>query len=465
MHNTEHCINLKHKIQDLIDKREIILETATPNMNTNPLPNHENGGVYLIERDEDWDACGILSPRITQPLEQTVVSLTLQERPKFKVLIPSPRVPKAKFRTLIPAPVVTQIAQQIVSDPKNTVTVQTTITQGMIRSGRCYTLKELAQNATRKENTQKRTITEGEAKDFLQRMQPKDYSTVEHLKKAPAQISVLSLLASSPSHRHALMKVLDDAHVPARTNSEDLAGLVADIIGEHKICFSKEELPVEGTSHNKALHITLECRDKAVGRVLVDNGSGLNICPATTLTQLGYDVGKIRQSMTNVREFDEALSDSLGEVNLQIRVGPASFTVEFQVMAITANYNKLLGRHWIHSISAILSSLHRAIKFEWQGQEIVVAPEKDTQKHPYNTVLVIEGNPRFPNLHIVKYVGATYTEEEVGKPMPVFCRMIASTLLRNDFESGKGLRRDLKRITHPVPIPKENYHFGLEVRG
>ncbi|XP_060170681.1 uncharacterized protein LOC132601617 [Lycium barbarum] len=55
VHSTEDCINLKHKIQDLIDKKEITLETATPNVNTNPLPNHGNNGVHMIERDEDWD--------------------------------------------------------------------------------------------------------------------------------------------------------------------------------------------------------------------------------------------------------------------------------------------------------------------------------------------------------------------------------------------------------------------------
>ncbi|XP_060200445.1 uncharacterized protein LOC132628696 [Lycium barbarum] len=129
---------------------------------------------------------------------------------------------------------------------------------------------------------------------------------------------------------------------------------------------------VEGTTHNRALNITVECRGKAIGRVLVDNGSSLNICPVTTLTQLGCDVSKIRQSGTNVRGFDGSLSDSLGEIDLEIQVGPASFIAECQVIAITANYNMLLGWPWIHSASAIPSTLHQAMKFEWQEQEVVM---------------------------------------------------------------------------------------------
>ncbi|XP_060210541.1 uncharacterized protein LOC132637477 [Lycium barbarum] len=463
-HSTEDCINLKHKIQDLIEKREIVMETATPNVNTNPLLNHENGGVHMIERDEDWEACGMLFPRITKPLEQTVASLTLQEQPKFKVLIPSPGIPKVMpiFRILVQAPAVAQVAQQIAPDLKKPITAQASMTQGMTRSGKCFTPEELAQNATRKENVQKSVITEGEAKYFWWHMQSKYYSIVEYLKKTPAQISVLSLLASSQSHTHALMKVLDDTHVPAGMISEDIAGLVAHIIGEREMCFSKEELHIEGTSHNKALYITLECRDKAVGRVLVDNGSGLNICPTTTLTQLGHDIGKIHQSAMNFRGFDGSLSDSLGKVDLQIRVGPASFTAEFQVMAITANYNMLLGRPWIHSAGAVPSSLHQAIKFEWEGREIVAAAKRDTQMHPYNTFPMIVGDPHFSNFHLVEYVGATHAEEEVDRLMLAAYKMIASTMLRNDFETRKGLGRDLEGITEPVPIPKENYHFSLE---
>ena len=40
-HDTEKCITLKHKIQDLIDNEVINLAQAPPNVNTNPLPKHK----------------------------------------------------------------------------------------------------------------------------------------------------------------------------------------------------------------------------------------------------------------------------------------------------------------------------------------------------------------------------------------------------------------------------------------
>ena len=39
-HDTEKCITLKHKIQDLIDNDVVKLAQAPPTVNTNPLPKH-----------------------------------------------------------------------------------------------------------------------------------------------------------------------------------------------------------------------------------------------------------------------------------------------------------------------------------------------------------------------------------------------------------------------------------------
>ena len=126
------------------------------------------------------------------------------------------------------------------------------------------------------------------------RMQPKEYSIVKHLEKTPAQISMWALLMSSQYHRQALLKVLDEAYVPVGTSVENLAAMIGNVVGSHRISFSEEELPFEGIMHNKALHIFVICRDHVINQVLIDDGSGLNICPLSTLTQMGYDLGKIR---------------------------------------------------------------------------------------------------------------------------------------------------------------------------
>ena len=51
-------------------------------------------------------------------------------------------------------------------------------------------------------------------------------------------------------------------------------------------------------------------------------GSGLNICPVSTLTQLNYDVGKIQQNCMNVRELDSPQRVTIVKAELSIQMGP-----------------------------------------------------------------------------------------------------------------------------------------------
>ena len=57
-----------------------------------------------------------------------------------------------------------------------------------------------------------RALTEKEAEDFLRKVN--EYKVVEQLNKAPANISLLALRMSSETHRNAVLKVLNEAHVP-----------------------------------------------------------------------------------------------------------------------------------------------------------------------------------------------------------------------------------------------------------
>ncbi|XP_069150817.1 uncharacterized protein [Solanum lycopersicum] len=109
---------------------------------------------------------------------------------------------------------------------------------------------------------------------------------------------------------------------------------------------------VEGRSHNKAMHITVICREKVVNHVLVDDGSCLNIFPFFTLRQIKFDLGKLEQNQVNVRDFDGVQRDTLASVNLTIQIGPVEFGMQFQVLDIDTTYNLLLGGPFIHMAGA-----------------------------------------------------------------------------------------------------------------
>ncbi|PKI73181.1 hypothetical protein CRG98_006427 [Punica granatum] len=129
-------------------------------------------------------------------------------------------------------------------------------------------------------------------------------------------------------------------------------------IFSNTISFSNDELPSEGCTHSRALHIVCKCNNYVIGRVMIDNGSALNVCPVTTLKQMNVDLNRVRPSKTAVRAFDGSRREVNGEIDLLIDVGPCSFSITFQVLDIPNAFSLLLGRPWLHSASAVPSSLH-----------------------------------------------------------------------------------------------------------
>ncbi|XP_070013312.1 uncharacterized protein [Nicotiana sylvestris] len=119
----------------------------------------------------------------------------------------------------------------------------------------------------------------------------------------------------------------------------------------------------------------VKCEDSVLTQVLVDNGSSANICPLSTLNKLKVNDERIHKNSICVRRFDGGRKDSVGDIMLELTIGPVEFTMEFQVVDVAVPYNLLLGQPWIHTAKAVPSTLHQMVKFEWDREEIVVHGE------------------------------------------------------------------------------------------
>ena len=62
----------------------------------------------------------------------------------------------------------------------------------------------------------------------------------------------------------------------------------------------------------------VECLDHIVAKVLIDNGSSLNVMPKVSLDKLDFNVSDLRPSSMVVRAFDNNRRDVRGEINLPI---------------------------------------------------------------------------------------------------------------------------------------------------
>ena len=110
---------------------------------------------------------------------------------------------------------------------------------------------------------------------------------MRQLQSTQARISIWSLLASSSTHRDALIRALSQIRVETTTIPERLINMMT-VDRATCIVFSNDDLPPEGSDHVRPLYITIGCSGHRVSPVLLDNGSTLNVCPLATAVALGF---------------------------------------------------------------------------------------------------------------------------------------------------------------------------------
>ena len=139
------------------------------------------------------------------------------------------------------------------------------------------------------------------------------------------------------------------------------------------IVFSEDDLPPKGSDHTRPFHISVGCLGHHVPFVLLDNGSGLNVCPLATAIALGYRLTDFEPSTQTVRAYDSTRREVMGTLTLELMIGPVFFQAMFQILRIPVSFNLLLGRPWIHSVGSIPSSLHLKVKFIHDGRVIIIS--------------------------------------------------------------------------------------------
>nr|XP_016465488.1 PREDICTED: uncharacterized protein LOC107788321 [Nicotiana tabacum] len=194
-------------------------------------------------------------------------------------------------------------------------------------------LEEL-NDSTKRHFPLKKPVSDEEAEEFFRKMKTADYEIIDQLRKSPAQVSLLSLLMNSTEHQKVLIKTLSEAYVPIETTVEQLERMAERFFMINQISFSKNDLPPEGTAHNKALHLTVKCEGYYVKRVMLDGGSRVDICPLSTLQRMEIETGRIRPNNVCVRAFDGIKRDTLGEIDLILTIGPVDFEVTFQFFGV-----------------------------------------------------------------------------------------------------------------------------------
>ncbi|PKI78396.1 hypothetical protein CRG98_001217 [Punica granatum] len=260
-HTLDACWRLRERIQEMIDTKELVFNAVrSPNVQANPLPDHgpaQGPSINMITICTSGEGESEQGDKVPWTYEGGVGNLEQQ----FGVM-------------------------------------------GITRSGRLYESPAITDKG-------KAPAAGVEATPEAPPIPPKKMT------KSPVHISLLALLLGSEPHREALLRVLTAAQVPKGTPPDRIEETVGSIFSS-TISFSDDELPSEGCAHSRALHIVCKCNNHIVGRVMIDNGFALNVCPMTTLKQMNVDLNRVRPSKTAVRAFDGSRKEVSGEIDLLI---------------------------------------------------------------------------------------------------------------------------------------------------
>ncbi|RDY11596.1 hypothetical protein CR513_03713, partial [Mucuna pruriens] len=282
-----------------------------------------------------------------------------------------------------------------------------------------------------------------------------EYEILDQLHKTPARISLLSLLINSESHHELLLKILNEAYVPQDIIPAKFEGIINNIIVSRHPSFSKEEVPDEGKNHNQSLHIAVKCGNYMIAKVLIDNGSSLNVMPKTMLDKLYSLSAILRNSPVVIKAFDGSKREVMGKITLPICIGPTTFDITFQVIDIWPAYSCLLGRPLIHAARAVYSSLHQKVKFIADEQLVNIMGEKEIMvSTPFLMEYIEEDEEALEtSFQALEIVGTTSIEIGWGDIKPSKATIMATkVLITNGFKLGKGLGRRLDRMANRVAI-------------
>ena len=170
-----------------------------------------------------------------------------------------------------------------------------------------------------------------------------DDEILRQLRTTQARISIWSLLASSSTHRDALVKALGQIRVDTATTPKGLIHILTNDRATF-IVFSNDDLPLEGSNHIRPLYIDVACSSCRVSSVLLDNGSTLNVCHLVTAIALRFSPADFRPSTHTVRAYDETRRTVMDTLTAHVMIGPVTYSILFQVLKIQLTFNLLLGR-------------------------------------------------------------------------------------------------------------------------
>ena len=140
------------------------------------------------------------------------------------------------------------------------------------------------------------------------------------------------------------------------------------------LVLSFSDMDKQGTiqPHDDALVVTLRIGGYNVKRVMVDQGSAVEIMYPDLYKGLGLKSEDLATYSSPLVSFEGKMVVPKGQIRLPVQTGTDVFEVDFIMVDAFSPYIAIMGRPWLHSLGAVSSTLHPKVKYPSGGQVLEI---------------------------------------------------------------------------------------------
>ncbi|XP_065628442.1 uncharacterized protein LOC136067087 [Quercus suber] len=141
--------------------------------------------------------------------------------------------------------------------------------------------------------------------------------------------------------------------------------------------------------HDDALVVTLRIWGYDVKRVMVDQGSAVEIMYPDLYKGLNLKLDDLTPYCSPLVSFEGRVVTPKGQIRLPIQTGSEVVEVDFIVVDVYSPYTTIVARPWLHTLGAVSSTLHQKLR----GQLSPVEDPDEGAKCEDLVQVLIGGNP------------------------------------------------------------------------
>ncbi|XP_030969956.1 uncharacterized protein LOC115990248 [Quercus lobata] len=127
--------------------------------------------------------------------------------------------------------------------------------------------------------------------------------------------------------------------------------------------FSDEDMVGTIQPHEDALVVMLRIGGYDVRRVMVDQGSAVDVMYPDLYKGLGLKPKDLTTYNSPLVSFEGRMVTPKGLIGLPVQAGTDMVEVDFIVVDVFSLYTAIMGKPWLHTLKVVSSTLHQKVKY------------------------------------------------------------------------------------------------------